>query len=142
MIIAGGMAFTFKKVLDNMAIGNSLYDEEGAKIVPDIMSKAKSKGVEILLPCDFLCADKFENEAKTQICEDKAGIPDGWMGVDVGPKTIEKAHEVRKQPPYSRRIAPYHQITQTVFAVSPPSCFTISLAYIAVLVPETRQLAP
>lgn len=97
MVIAGGMAFTFKKVLDNMPIGNSLYDEEGAKIVPDIMSKAKSKGVEILLPCDFLCADKFENDAKTQICEDKTGIPDGWMGVDVGPKTIEKAHEVRME---------------------------------------------
>ncbi|KEP64150.1 UNVERIFIED_CONTAM: phosphoglycerate kinase PGKI [Hammondia hammondi] len=94
MIVAGGMAFTFKKVLDNMPIGNSLFDDEGAKIVSDIMAKAKAKGVEMLFPCDFLCADKFDNNANTQICEDKTGIPDGWMGVDVGPKTVEKATEM------------------------------------------------
>eukprot|EP00070_Physeter_catodon_P015740 XP_023973930.1 phosphoglycerate kinase-like [Physeter catodon] len=91
MIVAGGMAFTFKKVLNNMSIGKSLYDEEGAKIVPEIMERAKSKNVEILLPSDFLCADKFENDAQTQICEEAKGIPDGWMGVDVGPKTIQAA---------------------------------------------------
>ena len=50
MIIGGGMAYTFKKVLENMSIGTSLYDEEGAKIVPEIMAKAKEKGVEILIP--------------------------------------------------------------------------------------------
>merc|ERR1719409_2167057 len=53
IIIGGGMAFTFLKVLDGMAIGSSLYDEEGAKIVPEIMEKAKEKGVEIILPVDF-----------------------------------------------------------------------------------------
>merc|ERR1711874_805127 len=52
MIIGGGMAFTFLKVVDGMAIGASLYDEEGAKIVPDIMEKAKKLGVEIILPVD------------------------------------------------------------------------------------------
>lgn len=91
MIVAGGMAFTFKKVLNNMSIGKSLYDEEGAKIVSDIVQRAKSKNVEFLLPCDYLCADKFENDAKTQVCDDTAGIPDGWMGVDIGPKTIQAA---------------------------------------------------
>lgn len=54
MIIGGGMAFTFQKVLTGMKIGNSLYDEEGAKIVPEIIKKAKAKGVEIVLPVDFV----------------------------------------------------------------------------------------
>ena len=53
MIIGGGMAYTFLKVIKDMPIGSSLYDEEGAKIVPEIMEKAKAKGVEITLPVDF-----------------------------------------------------------------------------------------
>jgi phosphoglycerate kinase len=60
MIIGGGMAFTFNKVLDNINIGKSLYDEEGAKIINDIMNKAREKGVKIHLPLDFIAADKFE----------------------------------------------------------------------------------
>ncbi|CDJ38059.1 phosphoglycerate kinase [Eimeria tenella] len=91
MIIGGGMAFTFKKVLENMKIGNSLFDEDGAKIVAEIMQEAKAKNVEVLLPVDFVCGDKFAADANTQICEDKAGVPDGWMGLDVGPKTVELA---------------------------------------------------
>ncbi|PFH36313.1 phosphoglycerate kinase PGKI [Besnoitia besnoiti] len=94
MIIAGGMAFTFKKVIDNMEIGKSLYDEDGAKIVPAIMKKAQEKGVQIVLPVDFVCADKFENDANTKICDEKEGIHGEWMGVDCGPKTREKAREV------------------------------------------------
>merc|ERR1711904_366283 len=53
LIIGGGMAFTFLKVNDGMSVGSSLYDEEGAKVVPDIMAKAKEQGVEIVLPVDF-----------------------------------------------------------------------------------------
>jgi phosphoglycerate kinase len=56
MIIGGGMAYTFNKVINNTKIGKSLYDEEGAKIVGDIMKKAKEKGVKIHLPNDFVCA--------------------------------------------------------------------------------------
>ena len=59
IIIGGGMAFTFLKVLENMEIGSSLFDEEGAKIVPEIMEEAKSKGVEIILPVDFVTSSKF-----------------------------------------------------------------------------------
>ncbi|MDD5708257.1 MAG: phosphoglycerate kinase, partial [Kiritimatiellae bacterium] len=59
IVIGGGMAFTFKKVLDNMAIGASLFDPEGAKMVKDIMAKAKAKGVRIHLPVDYVCGDKF-----------------------------------------------------------------------------------
>lgn len=67
MIIGGGMAFTFNKVLNNAQIGKSLFDEEGAKIVPDIMSKAKARGVKIHLPTDYVIADKFEESAATKI---------------------------------------------------------------------------
>ena len=60
MIIGGGMAFTFQKVLANMEIGSSLFDEDGAKIVPKLMEKAKAKGVTIHLPVDFVTADKVQ----------------------------------------------------------------------------------
>merc|ERR1719454_198424 len=64
MIIGGGMAYTFLKVLDGMAIGSSLYDEDGAKIVKDIMQKAKAKGVEILLPSDYVISSKFGEDGE------------------------------------------------------------------------------
>lgn len=63
MIIGGGMAFTFNKVLDKINIGKSLYDEEGAKIINDIMNKAKEKNVKIHLPLDFIAADNFTETA-------------------------------------------------------------------------------
>ncbi|MFA7344621.1 MAG: phosphoglycerate kinase [Terrimicrobiaceae bacterium] len=87
IIIGGGMAYTFKKVLDSMPVGNSLFDPEGAKIVGDLMAKAKEKGVQIHLPVDFVCADKFAPDAEIRESDDKAGIADGWMGLDVGPKS-------------------------------------------------------
>merc|ERR1712060_970672 len=59
IIIGGGMAFTFLKVLKNMPIGSSLYDADGAGIVPEIMAKAEEKGVEIILPVDFITSSKF-----------------------------------------------------------------------------------
>ena len=65
MIIGGGMAFTFNKVLTGANIGKSLFDEEGAKIVPDIMNKAKERGVKIHIPQDYVIADKFEETANT-----------------------------------------------------------------------------
>lgn len=90
LIIGGGMAFTFTKVLDNMEIGNSLYDEEGAKIVKDIVEKAKSKNVEILLPTDFVVGDKFDKDAENKVVSASEGVPSGWMGLDVGPESIKK----------------------------------------------------
>ena len=60
MIIGGGMAFTFQKVLNNMEIGGSLFDEDGAKIVPKLVEKAKAKGVKLVLPTDFVTADKVK----------------------------------------------------------------------------------
>jgi phosphoglycerate kinase len=87
IIIGGGMAFTFKKVLNNMAIGNSLYDAEGAKLVPDLMKKAQAKGKKIILPVDYVCGDKFAADAQVKVADDASGIADGWLGLDVGPKS-------------------------------------------------------
>ena len=84
MIIAGGMCFTFLKVNNNMKIGKSLYDEEGAKIVPKLMAKAKEKNVKIILPTDFICGDDFKNDAKIVKATLDKGIPDGFMGLDIG----------------------------------------------------------
>ncbi len=89
IIIGGGMSFTFRKVLESMEIGDSLFDAEGAKLVPELVEKAKARGVKLILPVDFLCADKFDANANTQIAEAANGIPAGWMGLDAGPKSIE-----------------------------------------------------
>jgi phosphoglycerate kinase len=89
LIIGGGMAFTFKKALYGVKIGNSLYDEEGAKIVGDLVKKAKEHNVELILPVDYVTADKFAPDANTGYATDEDGIPDGWMGLDCGPKSIE-----------------------------------------------------
>jgi len=94
MIIGGGMAFTFDRVINGTNIGASLFDEEGAKTVPDIMKKAAEKGVKIHLPTDYVCADKFAEDAKTCIRSNKEGIDDGWLGLDIGPNTIKSNAEV------------------------------------------------
>lgn len=89
LIICGGMAFTFKKTLENVKIGDSLFDEAGAKTVGDLVEKAKKNNVKIVLPCDYVTADKFDANANTGAATDSEGIPDGWMGLDCGPKSIE-----------------------------------------------------
>ncbi|KAF1326484.1 Phosphoglycerate kinase 1, partial [Globisporangium splendens] len=90
MVIGGGMAFTFKKVINKMEIGSSLYDEEGAKIVEAIVEKAKEKNVKLHLPTDFVIADKFAADANTKVVTQEEGIPAGWLGLDVGPKSQEE----------------------------------------------------
>jgi phosphoglycerate kinase len=86
LIIGGGMAFTFKKVVYGKSIGASLFDPEGAKIVQDLVNKAQAKGVKLVFPVDFVAADKFAPDAATQIVGED--IPDGWQGLDAGPKSI------------------------------------------------------
>ena len=88
IIIGGGMAYTFYKQLHGMPIGTSLFDAEGAKIVAELVAKAKARGVELIFPVDFLCADRFAPDANTQTAEIATGIPDGWGGLDAGPKSI------------------------------------------------------
>ncbi|KAH0630896.1 hypothetical protein JD844_004227 [Phrynosoma platyrhinos] len=70
-------------------IGNSLYDEEGAKIVKDLMAKAAKNNVRINLPVDFITADKFDENANTGKATVASGIPAGWMGLDCGPESIK-----------------------------------------------------
>lgn len=89
IIIGGGMAFTFKKVLDNIEIGSSLFDEEGAKLVPELMAKAEKAGKKIILPVDYIAADKFAADAATKAVSDAEGIPAGWMGLDVGAESAK-----------------------------------------------------
>ena len=88
IIIGGGMAYTFKKVLDGMEIGGSLFDPEGAKIVADLVAKAKERGVKLIFPVDYVCADAFSADANTKPADDASGIPAGWEGLDAGPKSI------------------------------------------------------
>merc|ERR1719261_1868968 len=85
MIVGGGMAYTFLKESDGMAIGTSLYDEEG----PEIVEKAKKLGVEIILPVDFTISSKFGEDGEIKDATKESGIPDGFMGLDCGPKSIE-----------------------------------------------------
>lgn len=89
MIIGGGMSFTFLKVLNNMEIGNSLYDAEGSKIVGNLMEKAKKNGVQIHLPVDFVTAEKFAEDATPGTATVETGIPKDSMGLDCGPKSAE-----------------------------------------------------
>merc|ERR1712146_879163 len=89
MIVGGGMAYTFLKVSDGMAIGTSLYDEEGAKIVPEIVEKAKKLGVEIILPVDFTISSKFGEDGEIKASTKADGIPDRFMGLDCGPESIK-----------------------------------------------------
>ncbi len=89
IIIGGGMAFTFKKVLEDMEIGDSLFDSEGAKIARELFAKAAAKGVKITMPVDFVAANRFAPDAETREVDDRPGIPTGWMGLDAGPKSRE-----------------------------------------------------
>ena len=88
LILCGGMAFTFAKAQGGK-IGNSLVEDDKLQLALDIIEKAKAKGVNLVLGCDCIAADKFANDANTQVCDDK-NIPDGWMGLDAGPKTREE----------------------------------------------------
>ncbi|WYZ35296.1 hypothetical protein EsH8_I_001572 [Colletotrichum jinshuiense] len=89
LIVCGGMAFTFKKTLENVKIGNSLFDEAGAKTVGDLVKKAEANNVKLVLPVDYVTADKFDKDATTGTATDESGIPDGWMGLDCGPESIK-----------------------------------------------------
>ena len=93
IIIGGGMAYTFKKVIDGMQIGDSLFDAEGAKIVQELSDQAKAKDVKLIFPVDYVCADKFDPNANTQPATDASGIPAGWQGLDAGPKSRELYRE-------------------------------------------------
>lgn len=92
MIIGGGMTFTFVKALGGK-IGNSICEDDKQELALEILRLAKEKNVQIHLPVDVVAANSFSNEAETQIIDvDK--IPDGWQGLDAGPKSLENFKKV------------------------------------------------
>ena len=87
IIIGGGMAYTFSAAKGGK-IGNSLFEADWQDYANEMVAKAEAKGVKLLLPVDTVCGDKFAPDANVQTVE--AGcIPDGWEGLDIGPKTVE-----------------------------------------------------
>ncbi|MDO6674137.1 phosphoglycerate kinase [Tenacibaculum sp. 1_MG-2023] len=92
IIVGGGMTFTFIKALGG-TIGNSLVEDDKLVLALEILAKAKENNTEIHLPVDAIIADAFSSDANTQVV-DTNEIPDGWMGLDCGPKTVEKFAEV------------------------------------------------
>lgn len=87
LIIGGGMAFTFIKARGGQ-IGNSLVELDRLDLALQLMEKAKSKGVKLLLPVDVIAANKFGNDAETMVVSSD-DIPEGWLGLDIGPKAVE-----------------------------------------------------
>jgi len=87
LIVGGGMIFTFYKAR-GLAVGKSLVEEDKLDLAKALEAKAKEKGVELLLPTDVVLADDFKPDAATQTVAIDA-IPDGWMGLDIGPDSVE-----------------------------------------------------
>ncbi|MCB7481891.1 phosphoglycerate kinase [Christiangramia sediminis] len=94
LIIGGGMTYTFIKAQGGH-IGTSLVEDDKQELALEILKKAKEKGVEVHLPVDSIIADSFSEQASTQT-ESVDNIPDGWMGLDVGPETIRNFSNVIK----------------------------------------------
>ncbi|MEG2633767.1 MAG: phosphoglycerate kinase, partial [Oscillospiraceae bacterium] len=87
LIIGGGMAYTFFVAM-GYSVGTSLLEADKVELAKEMMAKAKNKGINFLIPIDNVIADKFDANANSQIVNSDS-IPDGWMGLDIGPKTIE-----------------------------------------------------
>ncbi|KAK0598063.1 hypothetical protein LWI29_031211 [Acer saccharum] len=92
LLLGGGMIFTFYKA-QGKAVGTSLVEEDKLDLATSLMEKAKTKGVSLLLPTDVVIADKFSPDANSKIVSASA-IPDGWMGLDIGPDAIKTFNEV------------------------------------------------
>jgi phosphoglycerate kinase len=87
LLIGGGMIFTFYKAR-GLSVGKSLVEEDKLELAKSLEAKAKEKGVEFLLPTDVVLADNFDKNANAQIASIE-NIPDGWMGLDIGPDSIK-----------------------------------------------------
>ena len=92
LIIGGGMTYTFIKAQGG-SVGNSICEDDKMALALEILAKAKAKGVQVHLPVDVLAADDFNKDANTQV-SDVFTIPDGWEGLDAGPKTLENFAKV------------------------------------------------
>ena len=94
LIIGGGMAYTFFKSM-GYTVGNSICEEDKLDLAQDLIKKAQEKNVKLVLPIDNVIADEFSADANTQII-DSDEIPEGWEGLDIGPKTVELFKEELK----------------------------------------------
>lgn len=94
LIIGGGMAYTFLNAL-GVNIGNSLFEPEMVPVAKEIVKKAHLRGINLYLPVDNICADKYAEDANTYITT-KNHIPDGWEGMDIGPRTIRMFADIIK----------------------------------------------
>ncbi len=94
LIIGGGMAYTFFKA-KGYNIGTSLCEDDKVELAKELLAKAEAKGVKLLLPVDNVIADAFSADANTQVV-DSDKMPDGWMGLDIGEKTVELFSDVIK----------------------------------------------
>lgn len=92
LILTGGMCYTFLKAFGEK-IGNSLYEEDELETAMRVLKSAYRKGVNLILPVDSVCGDQFTADASVIVTSDNT-IPDGWMGLDIGPKTIAKFSSV------------------------------------------------
>lgn len=88
LLIGGGMAFTFLKA-QGISIGDSIHEDNLLDEAKEILLESKKKGVKLILPQDNVVAERIESDAKTKIVDTSKGIPDGYQGVDIGPKTIQ-----------------------------------------------------
>lgn len=86
ILIGGAMAFTFLKA-EGLNVGSSLVEDDRLEVAKDILKKARDKGVDFVLPVDFVVAEKFENDSPFKLV-DATSMPEGYMGLDVGPKTL------------------------------------------------------
>lgn len=91
LIIGGGMIFTFYKAR-GLSVGKSLVEEDKLELAKSLEAKAKERGVALLLPTDVVLADKFAADANSQTVSIEA-IPDGWMGLDIGPDSVKVFQE-------------------------------------------------
>lgn len=87
LVIGGGMAYTFLKA-QGISVGKSLIEDEMIDTAKNILEKAKSAGIKILLPVDHVVTQQFASDADSKVTQ-SVGIEDGWMGMDIGPKSIE-----------------------------------------------------
>ena len=110
LIIGGGMAYTFLKAM-GCEVGKSLCEEDQLQYAKDMIAKAKELGVNFLLPVDNVAADAFSNDANIQVVGQN--IPEGWMGLDIGPETVKLYSEAIKS-------------AKTVVWNGPMGCFEMS----------------
>lgn len=113
LVIFGAMTYTFSQV-NGVKIGSSRFDKEGAESVNDLKAKAQANFVHLIIPEDHLIAQEIDNNAETKDVTDKDGIPDGWLGLDIGPESIKKISDILLSP-----------TTQTVLWNGPAGVFEV-----------------